>query len=383
MNDLETDLRALLAERAGSMRAAAEGHATTLGRAHRRRRLTVGVAALAVVAIVVGSVAFVRPLFDSDPIRPVDSGEGHSTSGPYGFTSTPGTRPVVARGTFRDTSWVLRGERQRMGAGDDAIRLELSIERGGGQPAFETDTVVAASDDVLQVAHDLPDMLDGEAEVVFGATVPGIDSVGIDFRLGLEQSVDPHVFKSYRVPGAVKADYFVAFVPPGEPGWVAARNEIGIDLESERINISGLSVPQIASGRFGRPRTEFQRATGSGLWWMKFSGRKDQLCLLFFSDDTEKECFPRTEIESADLLVGATYVGNGVMGVSAILADRVAQVRLRVDGEAPAALPWVQPPRSDLDTWPLRIAVVGVAPDATGRIEALDDRGRVIGGYQF
>jgi len=378
MSRLEDDLRALLADRAGSVTAAPDKHGRTLRRARSRRRLTAGAAVMTIVAFVAGSLAIARsPLFDTARVDPAEDGVGQTTTGPYGFTSRPGTGRVIAEGTFKDLTWVLKGQRQRLKTPQDGIRLELLVEGDEGQPAFVADTVVLPGDDILQVVNHAADVLGDDAEVLFGATVPGIDSVSIDYRLALEPSIDPHRFTDYRLPGAANADYFIAFAPRGEMAWVTARNDLGIDLDYERLHAGSTKVPQIASGLAGEQTSEFERMSNAGVWWLEFRGRGESACLFFHGEGDEK-CFARDIVDAGGPLLPAVFKGEDVLGVTAILGDRVNFVRLIVDGEAPATLPIVQPQQSALRKWPLRIVAVGLERETSGRLEAIGPNGKIV-----
>lgn len=372
MSHLEDDLRAVLNQRAASVAASPERRASTLGRARNRRRLTAAGGLVAVIAVVAGTFALVKgPLAEENALDP--AGDGRDS---YAVTSSPGEGDVIARGAFRDATWVLRGEREPMQHGQDGIRLVLGIENAKGD-SFETDSVVLAGDDVLHMADAMPDVLGDDAAVVFGATTPGVDSLAVDFRLRdyPRRTIIPHRFTDYRPSGAIAADYFIAFVPRLDLMWVAARNEVGVDLDVETINVDPATAPQIVSGRAIEPGQEFNE----GIWWVEWVDR-GAACLVFRPNGL-MHCFSRSEIaEAGPGLLVAEFDTKNILGIAAVLGEGTDAVRVELDNGRSAVVPPVQPPQEELDEWPLRIVVVGVEPGTSGRLETI---GRVSQTYDF
>lgn len=376
MNQLENELRDLLGTRAETVSAAPERHASTLRRAKGRRRATVGMALVATVAIVTGGVAVGRSaLFDGKPMPPTKQGHDHNTEGPYGFSSEEGTYPVIASGTFGDSTWELRGERgTRYEGAVEVIRVELDITSESGE-SFSSKTFVLPGDDTLLIKHAEGDeVLDGQAGVVFGATGSWVDSVLVEMADGRETTITPHLFTDYESGTDLSGHYFIAFLPPGSPAFVAARDELGINLELEEVGRVSLAPHVVTGGRVGDEN-----------WSLEFAGglQRDRACLVFAPDEQGTRCFMRAELEQAGPLFVTVFDRDDVKGIVAILADDVGSVRLRIPGRGPAILPTFEPDRSELREWPVRIVAVGLEPGTEGRLEALDGSRKVMERYDF
>ena len=314
-------------------------------------------------------------------VVPTKNPDERTTSGPYGFTSTPGTSPpVIASGTFRNALWELRGEPQLRSRRVVRLELELVVK---DSPLEVVSLEVVRGADRLLLAHQAPDLLDGTAEVVFGAVAPRVDSVAVDFPLAPEPSVAPHLFTDHETPTGAPIDYFLAFIPPDVNGFVSARNQLGIDLDIGEIN-GGVPSPRIAGGQVGNPTSEFDRARHAGYWWLDFRGHPDRACLALQSSlGTKSRCFTRVEIDAQRPLLVRTFLGEDVTCVVAILRGDVEGVRLQLPGEKSTVLPLTQPLSYQLRRWPLRIAVVGVVPGTTGTLDAFDATGGVIQRVNF
>lgn len=370
MTELERDLRTVLTERAADIRMPPEVRDEALRRARRRRMVTVaGVAAVFVALAATSTIAVQATLFDAAPVRPAHQDRAHETDGPYGFSSRPGRYPVIATGTFRDARWTLEGVEERIGPGVHSMRMILTIDGNGAE--FRSELRVDATDDVLLVEHVEPGpALDGEAGVVFGAAIKGLDSIVVDVAAPGD-SIPTHRFDRYSPRSDINADYVIAFVPVGEKGFVAARDELGVDLDLEPLGGIDVAPGIISSGE----------ADGVG-WTVGFVGRRNRACVVFDAGVRETHCWSRAEVERRPPLLMKVFEGPELKGIVAVLSDEVWDVRVRPRGGDPVVMAWAQPPNDELRRWPLRLVSVGLPSGSRGVLEALEGR-RVVDRQMF
>lgn len=359
MSEIEQRLTRLLQERASEMTAAPKMR-DTLRRARVRRSVNGGAALLSLVAVIGVSVVGVQTYLRPDVVRDVEVvNPAITTEGPYGFTSVPGEYPVIASGEFRGASWELTGTTTKKEF-DDRVDVKLTITKDGRSVVGEV--AVEATDDILVDQYlEATGVLDG-ANAVFGSNVRSVDSIEVDVSDGSETVIPVHRFTGYDSRSTITADYFLAFVPSGSPGFVYARDELGINLDYATYGRVTLAPHVIASGKVGEVPWSFE--FGSMV--------KDRLCLVFAPVEGGSQCFTRSEVENAGPLLVATFDLDDVLGVVAILSDEVWNVRLERNGGS-ALLPWFQPPREDLGEWPLRLVAVGLEPGTHGALQAYVD----------
>ena len=370
MNELELDLRQLLTERADTVSALPQMQ-RTVRRARVRRVANAGIATLAMVAIASVGVAAVEMFFRSEPRLGVAT-PGFTTEGPYGFTSVEGSHPTIASGQFRGADWRLAGTVSTE-AGIDTVHLQLSITKDAKTVLDEQD--VAASDDVLVTSHvQGAEILDG-ADVVYGSTVPGLDSVEVDIADGDGTLIRAHRFLDYDADTTITADYYIAFIPSDSPGFVHARDGLGIDIEVEEYGGVSLAPHVVASGS----------VAGAG-WSLELAPTEpDRLCLVFSSAEVGSECLTRDQIESAGPLLMVTFPRDDVLGVVAIMSAEVGDVRLVREGHEPDVLPWFETGQGELRDWSFRLVAVGLDPATHGvlRADALRDQDEIIAEERF
>ena len=368
MNELELDLRQLLAERAQTVGALPQMQ-RTVRRARVRRAANVGVATLAVVALASVSVAAVEIFVRPEP-RPDVATPGITTEGPYGFTSVEGSHPTIATGQFRGADWKLAGTVTTKD-GSDSVHLELSITEDGQTVTDEQQ--VDATDDVMITRHvETIDLLDG-AGVIYGATIPGVQSVEISVADGNDTTISPHRFTNWDATTTITADYYIAFIPGGGRGFVHARDELGIDLELETYGRVSLAPHVVVTG-----------ALGEVAWNVEFAPtQKDRFCLVFAAGDIGSECVTRAQLDSAGPLLVRTFERDDVLGIVAILSGEVGNVRLARDGQEPVYLPWFEPPQEDRAEWPLRIVAVALEPGTHGALQAFAGGAEIIAEEKF
>jgi hypothetical protein len=358
LNEFEVDLRDMLQSRAGDVTTQPQMH-ETLRRTKVRRVTNVGFATLCLIVIVGVAVVAVQAFLvptqrrTEEILRPAVT-----TDGPYGFTSVTGEYPVVATGEFNGATWELTGTTVAEGEADH-VDLKLTISRDGSSVIDEVR--VDATDDVMLNRYvEATDMLDG-AHVVYGATVPGVDSVEVAVADGSETVIPVHRFTDYDSQGTIRADYFLAFVPGDAPGFVHARDELGTDMDLEAYGRVSLAPHVVATGK-----------VGDAAWSFEFAGGlvKDRFCIVFAPVAGGSDCFTRTELEEAGPILLATFESDDVSVVVGIIRDDVGPVQLVREGMDPADLRWFSPPDEDRADWPLRFVAVGLPPGTHGAIQA-------------
>jgi hypothetical protein len=367
MMDLERELSEMLAERAG--RATNPPMQRTLRRVRVRRAVNAGLMGAAVIAVLVAGTAVLRAFPDGGPEVVAPSDEV-TTEGPYGFTSEPGEFPTIASGTFRDATWELTSE-TITNDGIDSVRMDLSITTADGEVTSDQMDVVASDDILMMQLFELEGRV-GDADVVFGATIPVVESVTVEVADGNETKITAHRFMDYDSRSTITGDFYLAFIPAGAPGFVIARDALGIDLDEEpfgrvsrapRIVASGLSAENIR-------------------WGVMFGGLGEQGCIVFMSAEEGSKCYPREHFDPTKPLLMTVFDRPEVMGVTAVVGNEVARVRLEVDGEEAVELPWFSV-RDSGPTWSLRMVAVGLKPGTTGRLVALDGNGDVLTEERF
>ena len=369
MNELEIGLKQLLSDRADAMESLPPmGH--TIRRTRVRRVTTVGVASLAVVALATVSVVGIRAFVNAESPSPDVAGPAETTEGPFGFTSAAGNHPIIASGQFRGADWKLAGTVTTRD-GSDTVHLELSITEDGQTVTDEQR--VDATDDVMITRHvDAIDLLEG-AGVIYGSTVPGVQSVEVSVADGNDTKVPAHRFTTYDAATTIIADYYIAFVPGEAPGFVHARDELGIDLDLETYGRVSLAPHVVATG-----------TVGEASWNVEFAPtQKDRFCLVFTASDIGSECITREQLDSAGPLLMKTFERDDAFGIVAIMSDEVGNVRLARDGQDPVVLPWFQPPREDLGEWPIRLVAVALEPGTHGALQAFAGGAEIIAEEKF
>lgn len=358
MRDVEAELREILFARAERASPPATMHAT-LRRARVRQVLTGASAGIALVLLVLAAVTAARVLSDDrQQIAPRE--DTIQTDGPYGFTSYPREYPTVASGDFRGAEWELTGTRVMRADGLESLHVTLSITNGA-QTATK-DFFLLGSDEILQThVVSASDILDG-ADALFGVTIRDLaDTVAVEAAEGDEPTIPAHIFRDYESRSEFTVDFWMAFVPANEPAFVAARDELGADLDVDTYAGASLPPNVIASGR-----------QGETLWFVSFVQGDDHVCFTFYVEDDEGEesCYARQRLETADPAVLVTTIDRpGVLGVIAPLTSGVGTVRLVLEGELPAHLSWREPPNlSDLPKWGFRMVVVGLRPGTNGKL---------------
>jgi hypothetical protein len=357
----------MLVERAGQVPLLPPMH-DTLRRVRARRAVTIGVASVVILVAALGGAAFLRVL-SGEGGRDLISRPGIITSkGPYGFTSREGDYPTIAGGEFRGADWKLTGKKVTE-RGIDSIQLELSITKDGATTTKRQEVV--AADDILMMRRvRTGDELAG-ADAIFGATTPGVDTVAVEVADGERTSVAGHLFTDYDSNSTITANYYVAFIPAADPGFVLARDELGTDLDRETYGRVSLAPHVVASGKHG-----------AVLWSLLFAGMEDRACFVFSTEEQGSQCYPRAGIEGAGPLLPIVFDRTGVRGVVAVLSDKVASVRLQTQGGR-VSLPIFEPDRAERRDWPLRMVAVGLEPGAHGRLVALDGARTVIARERF
>lgn len=371
MNQLEIELKQMLSDRAldpGSL----PQIRPTVRRARVRRVVTAGVGTLVAVALATVSVAGVRAFTSTDVSPPDVAGPGYTTKGSYGFTSVEGEYPVVARGEFRTSEWELTAVTSDRGE-MPTVLVQLSVSSEGRTSVEEFE--VLPSDDVLMTSHiEAPPGLG--AGVVFGATVPGIDSVEVDVADGDGTRIAPHRFVNYDSRSEMTVDYYVAFIPEEVSGFVHARNELGIDIELEGFGGARMAPHVFTGGRVvvdGEP-------TGIG-WNLEFGVvGQDRACLVLATETSEHEsrCFTHRDIRDAGPLHVVTFEHDDMTLVAALIGGEVGNAQLTVGGGEPMTLPWFQPKDEDLAEWPVRVVAVGLGSGSHGVLQAIADDGGIL-----
>lgn len=360
MNQLETELRDLLEDRARQVDELPRME-EAVRRAKLRRAMNAGTALLAVIVIAAVGTMAVRAIVEPEAARFAPATPDRSIAGEYGFgsESSDGDYPIIASGVFRDASWELIGKTVTRPT-HDTVEVRLEITKDGRTVSDQID--VLPGDDVLMNRHmRTGNLLDG-ADAVFGATVAGVDLLEVEVA-GEATLLPAHTFRDYDSRSTITADYYIAFVPSDSAGSVHARNELGVDLDTETYGDLDLAPALVASGR-----------TGSARWALEFDAvNDDRACLVFAtSDEVSSECFTREQIESAGPLLVTTFEREEVLGVVAIMSAEVAYSRVDPEGSGQVTLPWSQPAQEDLDQWPLRLVAVGLEPGTHGTLQALD-----------
>lgn len=360
MTQLENELRDLLDDRARRVEELPPMQ-EVVRKAKLRRAMNAATALLALLLIgTVGTIG-VRALLDPGAPRLAPATPDHSIADEYGFgsESSDGDYPVIASGEFRGASWKLTGKTVTRPS-YDTVHVVLEVTKEGRAVSGEVEVV--PGDDVLMNRHvKAGDLLDG-ADVVFGATVPGIDLVEVEVA-GEDMIFPTHTFADYDSHSTITADYYIAFVPSDSGGSVHARNELGVDLDTEAYGDLQLGPNLVASGRTGQAR-----------WRVEFDAvSEDRACLVFTtSDEVGSECFTTEQIEGAGPLLVASFQREEVLGLVAIMSAEVAHVRVDPEDSGQVTLPWSEPPREDLDEWSLRFVAVGLPPGMHGTLQALD-----------
>lgn len=371
MNDIEMQLKEVMADRAGSV-AVAPDMGRTLRRTRVRRTANAGVGILTVVALTTISVAGVRAFTSPDASGPDLAGPGYTTGGDYGFTSIAGEYPTVASGEFRGAEWELTAmtvtER-----GIDTIDLQLEI-RAGSRSRVEGLEVLPSDDLLMNRRVAASDVFEG-ADVVYGALVDSVDSAQVEVADGGETTIEPHRFSEYDSRSNMTVDFYIAFVPGDIPGFVHARDELGIDLDLEPYGEISLAPRVVASGE----------VPGTGApWSLEFAAlQPDRTCLVFLaSGDPKNECLTRQQMEGAGPLLMVTFEAEDIKLVAAIMSDQVGNVQVEFDGRS-VYLPWFQPENDDMVQWPIRMVAVGLEPGTHGSLQATNGAGEILAEERF
>lgn len=363
MNDIELELREMLDRRSREVEVGPQMR-STVRRARVRRATNSGVAMLSVVALVAAGAIGVRELTRSEVNESSELRPAFTTEGEFGFTSVEGAYPRVASGTFRGADWemtVTNFQKHDV----DMLRLALSVTEDGRTVTDEVE--VGASDDFLMNRHvdGAEELLDG-AHVVYGMIISSIDSVEVEVSDGSGSTITPHIFRDYDEHSEMSADYYLAFVPDA-PGFVAARDPLGIDRDLEAYGRVSLAPHVVVTGRVPE--------TGAN-WGLEFGAvEEDRVCLVFAPVEGGSECLTRDQVEGSGPMLMVTIEVGDTLGVIAIISDEVSHVRLMRDGKDPAILPWFQPPNEDLGDWPLRLVAVGLPAGAHGMLQAVGGDG--------
>ena len=379
----------MLSERADSVYVPSTAHARTMRRARRRRLGTSGIAAVLAVTMAAGAFAALRSTGSSDPIRPATPHK--ELSDEYEFSSGPVGYPYVAKGKFREAIWSLRGDSVEVAPGIDEVRLALTVSLEPNPPdarnVVTAETVVTADDDPLLVEHvDLERVLGNEADVVFGAALPDTASVEVEVENGRRHETIPaHLFEEYDSRSTITASYFVAFVPSGMKGFVAARDDLGTDLGVESIR-DGEPRPKCRPACDVHPREAIASGkVDGGLWRLRFSGTNNQGCVVVDRPKgSSSSCFSPEELDQTMPLFVNMHSGEKVEVVTALLRSGSGIVRFRTRAGREGTLrPFPVPP--DLfEQWPYQIVVLGIEPDdADGTLELVGPGGEVLAERDF
>lgn len=355
MNELELELQQLMTERAGAVRAIPNAR-NAVRRARVRRAANAGVATLVVVALAAVGTGAVRSF-----VRPNEKVEvaGPGAESDYSFTATEGEYPTVATGEFRGSTWELTAT-----AIDDlSVDLMLTIEEGATH--ITKSVPILATDDSLLIEHvDAAAQLDG-AHVVFGATTESVKDVEVNVADGnVAESerifLPARRFLGYDSQNSIHVDYFIAFVPGDAPGFVHARDALGVDYEVEPYGDVSVAPHVVASG-----------VSGEAAWSVEFaSTEEDRFCIVFMAVDIGSQCVTRDQLEAAGPLHLIQFERDNVLGLVGVISGDVSQTILHVDGNDPATLRWFEPPNEELGNWPIRMVAVGLPPGTHGTIEA-------------
>ncbi len=374
MNPIEDELKALLAEKAEGIRMSQARHSQTLGRARRRRAVTGLTAVAAAFCIVAGGITLAGDLTgeergrDQQQPRPATT-EGETDSS-YDFTATPGQRPVIASGNFRGAEWDFRGTRDISPPRIDQINLRLSVDKGSNRD--EIVAPVYPGDDLLQV-HDLPldYSFEGSVRVVFGAVTPDVASVAMQLA-SREREFPAYLVTDYDLRSTNISSYFVVFVPTDARGWIVARDAAGVDVDREPLGEAVADPPGVvASGK-----------VGAVTWRLEIFRRGNLTCFLFDRQSGLDGCFDRQDVEAEAPLLLRVFESQAITSVAGVLPEP-ARVRLKVTGERPVLLQPFSVPTKMTGRWLRHLVAVGLEPGTNGRVEVLDERGRVVARRRF